>query len=136
MTVQEISEIQAAVAGFMTKSMNSEVVRVKDFVNSLYPDEKDRQMRENVMQRYIILHQVMKDDVAHFHFRKKNGELRSAFGTRCSEIIQQCEQTQQQAPAKERSVKGDCVCYFDIEKQAWRSFNVTSLVQVNTNYTL
>ena len=136
MTTQEISEIRSTVTEFALRNINPEVKRINDFLDNIYPTEKEFPIKENLMQRYIILYQIMKDDVAHFHFRKKNGELRSAFGTRSSEIIQQYEKTPQSNPSKERTIRGDCVCYFDIEKQAWRSFNVSSLVLVNTNYTI
>ena len=79
----------------------------------------------------------MKDEVTHFSFRKKDGTIRQAYGTRVSEIIVRYEgailppqnQRRQQA-------SGGTFPYFDIERQAWRCFKVETLMDIDRGYTI
>ena len=79
----------------------------------------------------------MKDDVTHFTFKKKDGTIRQAYGTRVSEVIVRYEgallppQNQHQ---QQRS--GGTFPYFDIEKQAWRCFKVETLMDIDRGYTI
>ena len=79
----------------------------------------------------------MKDEVAHFTFRKKDGSIRQAYGTRVSEVIVRYEgallppQNQRQ---QQRS--GGTFPYFDIERQAWRCFKVETLMDIDRGYTI
>ena len=77
----------------------------------------------------------MKDEVAHFTFRKKDGTVRQAYGTRVSEVIVRYEGALL-PPEKQRQCTGSTFPYFDIEKQAWRSFRVESLMDIDRGYTI
>lgn len=60
--------------------------------------------------------------VTHFTFRKANGEIRNAVGTLCDLNYH---------PAGSDSYKArpaDCICFWDVEKQAFRSFNASTLI--------
>ena len=67
----------------------------------------------------------LRNGVAHFIFRKKNGEVREAWGT-----------TNATLAYKYTNGKGVCreiystTAYFDIEKSSWRSFRWESIVKV------
>ena len=116
--------------------------------------EKDAEMKEihsyldktvdwpvgDTFQLMVLIDELkkrMKDEVAHFSFRKKDGSIRQAYGTRVSEVIVRYEgallppQNQRQ---QQRS--GGTFPYFDIEKQAWRCFKVESLMDIDRGYTI
>lgn len=77
----------------------------------------------------------MKDEVTHFIFKKKDGTVRQAYGTRVSEVIVRYEGAML-PPEKQRQCTGSTFPYFDIEKQAWRSFRVESLMDIDRGYTI
>ena len=77
----------------------------------------------------------MKDEVAHFSFRKKDGTIRQAYGTRVSEVIVRYEGAML-PPQKQRQNSGSTFPYFDIERQAWRCFKVESLMDIDRGYTI
>ena len=71
------------------------------------------------------LKRQMRNGVAHFLYRKSNGELREAWGTTCRSLA-------------ERHINGNgesresykTTAYFDVEKAAWRSFRWENIVAV------
>lgn len=80
-----------------------------------------------VMKALLIDNLKMKlaNGIAHFVFRKKNGELREAWGTTMKNIAS--------AKVNGRGVDREAYCttaYYDVEKGAWRSFRWETLVQV------
>lgn len=67
----------------------------------------------------------MANGVAHFIFKKKNGELREAWGTIQSNIAD--AKTNGRGCSRENYFT---TAYFDIEKGAWRSFRWETLIKV------
>ena len=69
------------------------------------------------------LNEKLENGIAHFTYRKKNGEIREAYGTRLYELVK-------------RHVKGighpnyGTYSYFDIEKAEFRSFRVENILSV------
>jgi hypothetical protein len=72
-----------------------------------------------------LLQIQLMNGTSHFIYRKKNGELREAWGTLLEKVV-------------ERNINGfgesrryyNCQAYFDIETQAWRSFKYENLVTI------
>lgn len=116
--------------------------------------EKDAEMKEiysyldrvvdwpvgDTFQLMVLIDELkkrMKDEVTHFIFKKKDGTVRQAYGTRVSEVIVRYEgallppQNQRQ---QQRT--GGTFPYFDIERQAWRCFKVETLMDIDRGYTL
>ena len=58
-----------------------------------------------------------------FTFRKANGEIRRAVGTLCSIDYHPVDGGNDR---KERPA--DTICFWDVEKQAFRSFNASTLI--------
>ena len=99
--------------------------------------ENDRELRafaaETKLKREIfLLREIMKDDIASFRFRKSDGTLRQAFGTRCREIIDNFIAAMPQQNTKKRL--NTTFTYFDIEKKGWRSMTPSSLIEINKDY--
>lgn len=86
-------------------------------------------------QAFLVLDllNAMDGDVAHFHFRKKDGTVRSAYGTREPEIIDKYAPSEDDG--NERPKTGT-VAFFDIEKKAWRCFRVESLIDIDNDYVI
>ena len=69
-----------------------------------------------------VYSQLLTGKVA-FTFRKANGEIRNALGTLC-DLDYQPKTTG--TARKERPA--DCICYWDVEKNEFRSFNAATLI--------
>lgn len=78
----------------------------------------------------------MKEEVTHFSFRKKDGSIRQAYGTRASEVIVRHEGAVLPPEEKRLNRSGGTFPYFDIERQAWRSFKLESLLDIDRGYTI
>lgn len=79
----------------------------------------------------------MKDDVVHFTFKKKDGTVRQAYGTRESEIIVRHEgAVLPDEGTKRKASNGNTFPYYDIERQAWRCFRMDTLMDIDRGYTL
>lgn len=78
----------------------------------------------------------MKEEVTHFSFRKKDGSIRQAYGTRASEVIVRHEGAVLPPEEKRPNGSGGTFPYFDIERQAWRSFKLESLLDIDRGYTI
>ena len=114
--------------------------------------EKDAEMKEiysyldkvvdwpvgDTFQLMVLIDELkkrMKDEVTHFTFKKKDGTVRQAYGTRVSEVIVRYEGALL-PPQKQRQCTGSTFPYFDIEKQAWRCFKVETLMDIDRGYTI
>ncbi len=72
-----------------------------------------------------LLKVKLHNGVAHFMYQKKNGEIREAWGTTCSNLMQ--------AKINGNGISRDrvnCVAYWDIEKSAFRCLRFENLIQV------
>lgn len=63
------------------------------------------------------------NSVVSFEYKKKDGSIRSAFGTKKSDLVQTHIKG-----TKKRKSSADTVKYFDLEKTAWRSFKAVNLI--------
>ena len=130
MTVQEI---RSGIASLCEKdeeirSINSYLDRVADWPVT------------QVFEALVLIDELkkrMKNDVIHFSFRKKDGTVRQAYGTRLSEIIVKYEGALLPPQAqRQQQHTGGTFPYFDIERQAWRCFKVDSLMDIDRGYTI
>lgn len=71
-----------------------------------------------------LVHQLGKR-VVRFEFKKKDGSIREAVGTRKVDLMPVAEQRERTGPEK-RGV----VCFFDFTVDGWRSLQDTTLVRV------
>ena len=78
----------------------------------------------------------MADEVTHFSFRKKDGTIRQAYGTRTSEVIVRHEGALLPPEDKRQTHSTGVFPYYDIERQAWRSFKLELLQDIDRGYTL
>ena len=80
-----------------------------------------------------ILKDRMEEDIVHFYYDKTSGEHRSAYGTRCPDIIRQYG-GEPSGDGRENSFR--TFVYYDLMRQAWRSFRPENFVQIDHNYTI
>lgn len=91
----------------------------------------------NLMVLIEELKKRMRDDVVHFTFRKKDGTVRQAYGTRESEIIVRHEGVAlPDDKTKRQANSGSTFPYYDIERKAWRCFKTDSLMDIDRGYTI
>lgn len=65
----------------------------------------------------------MKDRIVKFYFLKVDGTVREAYGTLKSELVPET--------GKSDKAKNDTVqCYYDTERQNWRSFKKANLIKI------
>lgn len=93
----------------------------------------DRNLAMNQIFRFNDLYDLLREGVTHFWFRKSDGSLRSAYGTLDMEIIERHGGVPEGDERKERHFSG-AVSYYDLEKDAWRSFKADSVQEVDFSY--
>lgn len=80
------------------------------------------------------LKQLLKNGIVEFSFVKKNGEIRNARGTRNIDLLMSIDDsgfTESDKP-KGIGVESDTSCpYWDLDKKAWRSVCVDSIISIN-----
>lgn len=86
----------------------------------------------NLMVMIEELKKRMKDDVVHFSFKKKDGTVRQAYGTRANDVLIQRDSVPDGGNGHARGT----FPYFDIERQAWRCFKVETLMEIDRGYTI
>lgn len=111
--------------------------------------EKDNEMRavyvhldqmldwpiNDTFQLMILLDELkkrMKDDVVHFTFKKKDGSIRQAYGTRANDVLIQRDSV----PDGNQKQSRGTFPYFDIERRAWRCFKIETLMDIDRGYTI
>ncbi len=84
--------------------------------------------KESLLQK--LNHILKTENVVNFSYRKKNGELRHARGTKKLDRIKSIDENA--IPSGEGTPKTGVIAYFDLDKSAWRSFQEESLVSIET----
>ena len=85
------------------------------------------------ISRFNDLYGLLKEGVTHFWFRRSDGSLRSAYGTLDVTIIERHNGIPEGESRGERPFSG-AVSYFDLEKDAWRSFKADSIQEIDFEY--
>ena len=63
-----------------------------------------------------------------FKFKKKDGTIREARGTLKADLLPKVEVLESEEPKKKRVIDEDVICYYDLDKLAWRSFRFEQLI--------
>ena len=117
-----------------TKNCNMERTELKktvsDWIRSQYASSEESLRRTF---RFNDVYDLLVDGIAHFWFRKRDGSLRSAYGTLVMAIIERHGGVPEGDGNQERPVNGT-VPYFDLEKDAWRCFKADSVQEVDFSY--
>lgn len=77
------------------------------------------------------LKEAMRSDIVKFIFEKKDGEIRTAFGTRATDVLNHNNAVPQGSRNNTTTFP-----YFDIEKKAWRCFKPEFLREICSDYTI
>ena len=83
--------------------------------------------------RFNDLFDLLHEGVTHFWFRKSDGSLRSAYGTLNMTLIERHNGVPEEEERSGRPFSG-AVSYFDLEKDAWRSFKADAVQEVDFSY--
>ena len=79
------------------------------------------------------LKDLMGKEIVHFYYRKGDGTLRSAYGTRDVDLIRQ-RLGDNKKEAKDRSIR--TFTYFDIGRGDWRSFRPEAIDRLDLEYAI
>ena len=93
----------------------------------------DGNLAMNQIYRFNDLYDLLQESVTHFWFRKADGSLRSAYGTLNMTIIERHNGVPEGEERNARAFSG-AVSYYDLEKDAWRSFKADSIQEVDFSY--
>lgn len=93
----------------------------------------DGELAMSQIFRFNDLYDLLREGVTHFWFRKSDGSLRSAYGTLNMAIIERHNGVPEGDERSSRAFSG-AVSYFDLEKDAWRSFKADSVQEVDFEY--
>lgn len=88
--------------------------------------------KENLTEKLNRL--LQSEDVVNFTYTKKNGETRHARGTKKPSAIIAVDENA--LPKGTGTPKTGVITYFDLDKEAWRALQETSLVSIETKESL
>jgi hypothetical protein len=80
------------------------------------------------------LKKLLKSTVMTVNFKKKDNTLRKMVCTLNEDYLPEVEDTSDDAPKRTKSESPDAIAVWDLEKQAWRSFRIDSIVDYSTNH--
>lgn len=92
----------------------------------------DSRLAANHVHRFEDLYDALKEGIVHFWFRKRDGSLRSAYGTLDMEIVARHGGVPE-GKERETAFLG-AVSYYDLEKDAWRAFRADSIQEIDFGY--
>ena len=93
----------------------------------------DCDLAENRTARFNDVYDLLREGVAHFWFRKADGSSRGAYGTLARAIIERHSGSPEGNDRRGRTFSG-AVSYYDLEKDAWRSFRADSVQEIDFEY--
>ena len=93
----------------------------------------DGNLAMSQIYRFNDLFDRLKEGIAHFWFRKGDGSLRSAYGTLNMIIVERHHGVPEGEARRDKAFTG-AVSYFDLEKDAWRSFKADAIQEVDFLY--
>ena len=74
----------------------------------------------------------LKKGEVNFTYKKKDGTIREVRGTLKADLLPKVEVTESESeserPKKKRVIDEDVICYYDLDKLAWRSFTFEQLI--------
>ena len=76
----------------------------------------------------MLLQEKMVEQAVKFQFKKKDGTIRDAVGTRNLEMMVQEDGNQYEFKTSGKPECPTTLGYWDLEKKAWRSFTLTSFI--------
>lgn len=97
---------------------------------------RDNMDERNALLKLLVISQIrdrMRLGVCKFVFRKQNGEVRTAYGTRNSAAMQVAGANLSSSENRAAQSDGAHFCYFDAQKRGWRSFCVEDIMSVCTD---
>ncbi len=83
--------------------------------------------------RFNDLYDLLHEGIGHFWFIKRDGTLRSAYGTLVMDIIARHGGVPEDKEKEDRPFNGN-VSYFALEKDAWRCFKADSIKEIDFHY--
>lgn len=85
---------------------------------------------ERLSNMAASLHEEMKCREVSFSFVKKDGTIRNAIGTLMEEALP--PKIEEGTPPSEKKMEQNysVLTYFDVQKQAWRSFRIANLISM------
>ena len=79
---------------------------------------------------------LMQNGYCHFLFKKMNGDIRDAYGTRASDIINAHSVASRQKSVKNNTIFNGTFPYFDIVKNDWRCFRIDALIKIDHDFVI
>jgi len=79
------------------------------------------------------LKNLLKNTVLTVNFKKKDDTKRKMICTLNEEYLPEVAESTPDQPKRTKSESPDAIAVWDLEKQAWRSFRVDSIIDFQTN---
>ena len=114
--------------------MTTEMQALMNFISSVL----ENKVAQKVIDTLTRLDESMQQDVCHFTYKKANGEIRDAYGTRVRSLIEEhlAEKGMKKTDRRRENDSTTSYPYYDLEKDEWRSFNVLRLLSVDDGYSI
>lgn len=114
----------------LTMRNDKELKEISSYLNMMMDSEAAATAYSDMEE----MKNLMADGFCHFTFRKVNGEIRDAYGTRAADIIEEYEGSRTRKGGGAGSAFNGTFAYFDIVKRAWRCFRIDTLIELDRAY--
>lgn len=136
MTLKELDIVknEARDAAYKTENLYPpEITKMWQSLDKVINDEKTK---KEILYMLIMLIEIMKEDIACFFYKKQDGSIRQAYGTRKSSIIDYylTISGKPNKTTKEKESAPSTLAYFDLDKLEWRCFRLENLIGIDTQY--
>ena len=78
---------------------------------------------------------LMRTNIVQFSYFKTDGSIRQARGTLCPSLIPEDKRPKTESPKKKRKEHYETFPYYDLDREAWRSFKITEFIGIGTTVT-
>ena len=83
---------------------------------------------------------LMRTNIVQFSYFKTDGSIRQARGTLCLDLIPEKDRPQSASEHSDESPKKrkenyETLTYYDLDREAWRSFKITEFIGIGTTVT-
>lgn len=116
------------------RSGDHELVSIGNYLDEIFGAGSDT--AEQTLSMLAELKQMLSDEVVHFVFRKTDGNIREAYGTRVPEIIRRYDSSGAGDGRNPQRAHSGTFPYFDIERRAWRCFKVDRFMKIDKDYVI
>ena len=116
----------------ITLNNDKELGEIATYLHRICNDGSAKKLYEEIEE----MKNQMINGYCHFLFKKVNGEVRDAYGTRATDIIEANSSPKDCKTKKRNTGFNGTFAYFDMIKNDWRCFRIDTLIEIDRDFVI